>query len=1027
MGGKRKRGAKDSSNLGPGLPKRAKGDSKIPHAATRPSLEPAPFVEAPIADERRREAALYDLLGSEDEGDRIAAADCIVSSLLGDQGVPEPVLQRHLDRRLFRGLASGRNASRLGFSLVITEIMSQLFGQKSSLESKYPGLTFDSVLALLVDKTQAVGSLPGQEERDHYFGQLFGIECFVRSGVVFADTSKWDAVLDLLLKLGNKKVWLRSQCGWVLVQALEQMSEDEVKNTLLKVEAAGLAKTPEGAAAWLVALNRYPKLRLKPWRNPLSSKSLSDLAAVLKESFKVSNTDADEMAQGNGKQVGWSAQLHFVWDIILGCFVKGGAEADLDGLNQFWSRVVDDGLFSKNATDGQKFKGFMVFQKMLQGLVDQDAKLECLFSKNFMTCLMNQAAKEDRYLHRAAVKTLKAIEGLVSTHPGALVPVLRNLLGKNGVYSFDQRTSTKTVDKLLQIINLQSAEGALAVIRQPIASLKQRENDEAKVTLRLYADYLSKVLNAFASDAPAESLSDAKKGATYGPVLQELSALAYSQPEGIPQGALTEQLRDHCRSRIESSLARLTRRTDDFKTFCGAVASIDPSSRTMTEEIKSAINDALSRMKKLLKNKSKKQDEKGLAQGLAMLHAVSIFQLYNENPDAMEVLDDLAQFSDRLKTGHAGDGGEGSSELLVEILLSMVARPSSLMRQISQQVFDAFTGQISAQGLALLTDPLASGESTRGEKELFNTEEDGMEVDGSGSSDEDAAADSDVEIDSDVEFVGLAGSGEGSDEEGGDEEESGDYEQSGDDEDKSDAVAEGQAPQDLDELVGKILNSHRLDKDDDAVESCSDGDMSDSEMLALDEKLAEVFRQRTKSRPDSKKQKKDAKQSVVNFKHRILDLVDVYVGNEALNPLAFSLLVPLLRLMRTTSAKPLASRACEIILNYQRGCKKARGGGGGREGDKEVAAAAGDLLPLLLEVHGEAAKDNSHAYSKAASAASLIVASAMFAADREAIKQMAAVYAKTQSEWVLGEARLQNSFFADWNNWCQNHASQARS
>lgn len=662
----------------------------------------------------------------------------------------------------------------------------------------------------------------------------------------------------------------------------------------------------------------------------------------------------------------------------------------------------------------------MVFQKMLQGLADQDAKLDCLFSKNFMTCLMNQAAKEDRYLHRAAVKALKTIEAVVSAHPELLVPVLGNLLGKNGVYSFDQRTSTKTVDRLLQKINRQNAEGALVVIRQPIASLKQQQNDEAKATLRLYADYLSKVLNAFAADAPAEITSDSRKGATYGPVLQELSALAYSQPEGVPQDALTEQLRDHCRSRIESSLARLTRRTDDFKTFCGAVASIDPASRTMTEEIKSAINDALHRMKQLLKKKPKKEDEKNLAQGLAMLHAVSIFQLYNENPDAMEVLEDLAQFSDRLKKGRAGDQGEGSSELLVEILLSMVARPSSLMRQISQQVFDAFTGQISGQGLALLTEPLASGESTKGEKELFNTEEDGMEVDGSGSSDEDVDAESDVEMDSDVEFVELAGSGE----EGG-EEESEDDEESGDGEGINDAAEEAQAPQDVDELVGKILNSHRLDKDDDAVESCSDGDMSDSEMLALDEKLAEVFRQRTKSRPDSKKQKKDAKQSVVNFKHRILDLVDVYVRNEALNPLAFSLLVPLLRLMRTTSAKSLASRACEVILNYQKGSKKARAGG--REGDKEVTSvAAGDLLPLLLEVHTEATKDNSHAYAKAASAGSLIVASAMFAADRDAIKQTAAVYAKTQSEWVLGEARLQNSFFADWNNWCQNHASQAR-
>ncbi|GJN68354.1 DNA-directed DNA polymerase [Purpureocillium lilacinum] len=1035
MAGKRKRGPKDGANSGPNAPKKTKSDAKTNGrtAPAKPILEKKPFIETPTGEDRRREAGLYELLGSEDDGERIEAADCIVSSLLGGDGVPEAVLLRHLDRRLFRGLASGRNASRIGFSLVIAEILGQLFAEDSKLASKYPDLTFEKVLALLVDKTQAIGNIPGQEERDHYFGQLFGLECFVRSRTLFSDVSRWHSVLDLLLKLSNKKIWLRSQCGWVLVQALEQTSRKEAEATLIKVADAGLAKTPEGVAAWLVALNRYPDIKLKPWQNPLSTKSLGDLAAVLKESFKDSNKEPNDKSQNNGKQASWTAQLHFVWDIIIGCYVKGGAVADTDGLSQFYNRVIDDGLFSKNATDGQKFKGFMVFQKLLEALVGQHDKLQCLFTKNFMTCLINQAAKEDRYLHRAAIKALRAIENVVSQHPDTLAIILGSLLGKNGAYNFDQRTSTKTVDKLLQNINPDNAEDSLVVIRLPLATLKKKEGDEATAILRVYADYLAKVLNAFASSS-AEASSDSKHGSSFGPVLQELSALAYSTPESVPEDALTDQIRELCRSRIESSLARLTRNADDFSVFCNAIASIDPASRNMAGDIKEAMDDALARMKKLLKRKSKSKDDQSLAQGLAMLHAISIFQLYNEDPDAMEVLNDLAQFYERLKSGSVGDKSEGSSELLVEILLSMVARPSSLMRQVSQQVFDAFTSQISAEGLELLTDPLASGESTKGQKELFNTEDDAMDVD----ADEDGSSDdansveevSDVEIDSDVEFVGLAGDDD--DESGGDGDEDDDDDEEDGDEDSEGGDARKQEPIDLDELVGSILKSHRLDKDADAVESASDGDMSDSEMLALDEKLAEVFKQRVKAHPDnSKKQKKDAKQSVVNFKHRILDLLDIYVRNEALNPLAFSLLVPLLGLMRTTSTKPLASRACEIILSFQRGLRKARAGRDGAGAGEEKARAqaqpaADDLLPLLVEVHDEAGKDNSHAYAKAASAASLIVASAMFAADKDAIRQIAAVYAKTQSGWVLGEVRLQTSFFADWNNWCQNQTSQAR-
>ena len=657
---------------------------------------------------------------------------------------------------------------------------------------------------------------------------------------------------------------------------------------------------------------------------------------------------------------------------------------------------------------------------MLAGLADQPGKLESLFSKNFMTCLMNQAAKEDRFLHRAAIKALKSLEGIVASRPASLVIVLKNLLFKNGSYNFDQRTNTKTVDRLLQNINQENEKECFNILRQPLAKLKQKEKADAQSTLRTYVDYLSKSLNASGStDSPK---GDGQQAAAFGQALQELALLAYSQPKDVPADLLTESIRSMCRSRLESSFAKLIRRSDDFSAFCKAVSAIDSNAVMMDEEIRATVEEALVRMNKLLKRKSKSDAEKSLAQGLAILHAVSIFQLYNDEPDAMEVLEDLAQFSDRLKKGKLKEEGAGSSELLVEILLSMVVQPSSLMREVSQQVFDAFTSQISAGGLELLTGPLESSESTKGQKELFNTEDDAMEVDDDGeddggSSDNDDVVDldaSDVEIDSDVEFVTLNGA-KAEDGDSDEEDEDDDDEEDEDDEEK-------QNLKDLDEQLGKILNAHRLDKDEDAESSENDIDMSDSEMFALDDKLGAAIKNSVGTRNDSKKEKKDAKQSVVNFKHRILDLLDIYVKNEPLNPLAISLLIPLLRLMRTTSTKALATRACGVILNHQKILKKARG-------NKEEAriADAYDLLPALVEVHEEAGKDNSHAYAKAASAASLIITSSIFAVDRSAIKQVAAVYAKTWSDWVLSEAKVQSSFFLDWYNWSQNQASQSAS
>lgn len=348
MGKKRKRMAKEATNDNQPSQKRSKKDTTAVNGSAKSkapkALDKSPFTEHPNVEERKRELTLYETLGSEDVSDRIEAADAIVSGLLGGEGVPEPVLLRHLEKRLFRGLASGRNASRLGFSLVLTEILSQLFGEKDLASSKYTGLTFERVLGILVEKTQPVGNVAGQEERDHYFGQLFGLECFVRAGILFADKSRWLSVLDLLLKLAAKKSWLKSQCGFVIVQAISQMKKKFAENTLEKLAEEGLSKTPEGVGVWIAALDRFPDMKVpaQPWRHPLATTSLTTLPAALKDSGR--ETSNDESGGKKQKQGNWTAQLHFVWDLIVAHFVKLAAKSEgdvTDHFKQFWNRVVD--------------------------------------------------------------------------------------------------------------------------------------------------------------------------------------------------------------------------------------------------------------------------------------------------------------------------------------------------------------------------------------------------------------------------------------------------------------------------------------------------------------------------------------------------------------------------------------------------------------------------------------------------------------------------------------------------------------
>merc|ERR1739848_935872 len=122
--------------------------------------------------------------------------------------------------------------------------------------------------------------------------------------------------------------------------------------------------------------------------------------------------------------------------------------------------------------------------------------------------------------------------------------------------------------------------------------------------------------------------------------------------------------KENCRSRLETAISKLIRRSKDFSTFCNAVLSIDSAAIDMAPEIRTAVDDALARMKKLMKRKTKTEGEKTSALSLAMLHAVSILRLYNEDPDAMETLQDLEQIAKRSKKGRKDEDDEGSTEIL---------------------------------------------------------------------------------------------------------------------------------------------------------------------------------------------------------------------------------------------------------------------------------------------------------------------------------------------------------------------------
>jgi DNA polymerase phi len=347
MGSKRKRQSKETESSAPAPKKHQK---KSPPAEpieeiSTPIVHPL-FLEDPKGPHLKREVKLYtEQLSSDDALERLEAADAVVQGLVSGEGVSEPTLQRHLERRLFRGLASDRKGARPGYSIVITEVLSQLYKEDGLAESKYTGLSFGKAVDILIAKTKPEGDTSGQEDKNHALGLLFGLECFVKANILFMDKTgeRWELIFDQLLQLATKKPWARMQCGHVIVEALTQMNQKQAEKTLQKVQEAGFAGSPEGVGIWLTGRRKFPDMRFPshPWGssgNPLEHLKL--LAKALKES---SSPDGEQ-----AKQTGsWNPQLHFVWALVLYQYIedaKNEKEDVASEFSNFWKVAVDGEL-----------------------------------------------------------------------------------------------------------------------------------------------------------------------------------------------------------------------------------------------------------------------------------------------------------------------------------------------------------------------------------------------------------------------------------------------------------------------------------------------------------------------------------------------------------------------------------------------------------------------------------------------------------------------------------------------------------
>jgi DNA polymerase phi len=102
---------------------------------------------------------IYEDLSNEDDEVRLNAAQKLVSRFSSEQNPSEEQIEKAL-KRLFRGLCSGRKAARIGFSVALTELLTQVFSPSRKLPS--PNLSVSKVIEILETQSNSEGGTSGQ-------------------------------------------------------------------------------------------------------------------------------------------------------------------------------------------------------------------------------------------------------------------------------------------------------------------------------------------------------------------------------------------------------------------------------------------------------------------------------------------------------------------------------------------------------------------------------------------------------------------------------------------------------------------------------------------------------------------------------------------------------------------------------------------------------------------------------------------------------------------------------------------------
>ena len=666
-----------------------------------------------------------------------------------------------------------------------------------------------------------------------------------------------------------------------------------------------------------------------------------------------------------------------------------------------------DGLFAPTSTDQRKYWGFQLFQRHVREIPTDE--IPSLLSKNQNRCLVNQLANPTRTLHAIAGKSQAAILARAKKDPSAIVLIITTIIQTHGYTQFDASTKTKTVEKLLALAEPNSLQQIGNVLKEIIVDPGTTDEREAHRIRQTTADQLVSLVRSLALSEKGQEIPQprgqddeaSQQSRKFIDNVFEVFAMgAYSDdsPEHQRQASIpfSVQSKEMFRSRITSCLTHLIEKDSSpvyhpFQLVQAIRKTIGSTNPKFQGYAPKAVSRAFTLMH-AIESDGLQTDQVEIFQAFELLNLITIIQVYNGESDAVGILEDLQQIYEDLR-GYDEEPHADQSKVaaaLIEMMLSFIAKPSLLYRRLAQQVFPSVAKGMDAKGMASLIRVLEARENANGQQDLFDRN---PEVD----SEDDVQMD-DFDI-SDGEVASEEPASDGNEAVS----ENDDHDSASDDENDEAAVLEAK--------LAQALGTHRADEDFNAADEPPDEDMNDEQMQQLDVHLSSIFRERKKTK-SKKRENKDARETVVLFKNRVIELLEIFVKQNPRSALALDMIDPLLHLIQKSTSKETKDKAYNLLRELMRLYKLDV------QAVKQEAKVLEQSKTLLADVHQHATQEGSNAFRSACSSASLYLVKVMLA-NGGTMQDAWQRYAETGTRFVTDpKCSIKSQFFTDWMNWC---------